>query len=221
LKLRLPLVYPILDTVAIARTGLNAVEAAEALLEGGAEILQYRHKAFWSRDTLAEAETIARLCRGAGALFIINDRADYAAMLGAGLHVGQEDLTPADARRVIGSEAILGFSTHDPGQMTAAQSEPVDYVAFGPVFATDSKERLAATVRVAGLAAVRALTSKPLVAIGGITQDRAPACWNAGADSVAIIGGMMAQVRTRTALRDRMTEWRRLSGRRAPTLHGF
>jgi thiamine-phosphate pyrophosphorylase len=200
----LPPVYPILDTASVSRTGLSVLQVAEAFLAGGAEILQFRHKDFWSRDTFAAAERVAYLCRDAGVQFIINDRADYAAMLGAGLHIGQDDLVPVDARRVVGWEAALGFSTHNPEQMRAAQSEPVDYVAFGPVYTTASKERPDATVGLEGLALVRAMTPKPLVAIGGITLENAAACWSAGADSVAIIGSLLHAGGSTGALRERM-----------------
>lgn len=202
--MRLPPVYPILDTASLSRTGLTVGELAEAFLEGGAQILQFRHKTFWSRETFADSENLARLCREAGAHFVINDRADYAAMLGAALHIGQQDLTPADARRVIGADAMLGFSTHNPEQMRAAESEPVDYVAFGPVFATASKHRPDATVGLEALRIVRALTSRPLVAIGGITPENAAACRNAGADSIAVIAGLMPAECTKATLRERM-----------------
>ena len=202
--MRLPPVYPILDTASVSRAGLTVLEVAEAFLAGGAEILQFRHKDFWSREIFAAAEQVACRCSDAGAPFIVNDRADYAAMLGAGLHIGQDDLTPVDARRVIGDEAALGFSTHNPEQMRAAQSEPVDYVAFGPVFTTISKEQPDATVGVEGLARVRAITTKPLVAIGGITLENAAACWSAGADSVAVIGSLLHGGGTAATVRDRM-----------------
>jgi thiamine-phosphate pyrophosphorylase len=192
------------------RLGLDCLTAAEALIEGGAGILQLRHKAFWSRDTFALAEQLAALCRSAGILFVVNDRADYAAILNSALHVGQDDLEPADVRRVIGPDAILGFSTHSPAQMIAASNEPVDYVAFGPVFPTVSKERPDPTVGIAGLQAVRALTTKPLVAIGGITRDNAFTCWNAGANSVAIIADLYPDPCTKITLRDRMLEWQKL-----------
>src|SRR5215469_10822706 len=110
---------------------MDPVVAAAAMLEGGAGILQFRHKSFWSREVFAQAEQIAVLCREAAITFVINDRADYADLLKAGLHLGQEDLLPADARKVVGKETIIGFSTHNPEQMRAAAAEPVDYVAFG------------------------------------------------------------------------------------------
>lgn len=170
-------------------------------------MLQFRHKGFWSREVFAQAEEIAALCRDASAFFVVNDRADYAALLHANLHLGQDDLFPADARLVIGNTAAIGFSTHNPEQMRAAESEPVDYVAFGPVFTTASKERPDPTVGIEGLRAIRSLTQKPLVAIGGITRDNASMCWSAGADSVAVIADLLPSPCTHRTIRDRMAEW--------------
>ena len=210
-QVALPPVYPILDTATLLQRGLDPLIATEAFLEAGARILQLRHKTFWSRETFALAEQIQALCTAANVPFVINDRADYAAILHAPLHIGQEDLTPQDARRVIGPDAILGYSTHNPKQMQAADTEPVDYVAFGPVFSTASKDRPDPTVGLAGLAHIRTLTTKPLVAIGGITRDNALACRNAGADSVAIIADLYPVPCTKLTLRDRMTEWLNLT----------
>ena len=210
MNVRLPRVYPIVDTTTLARFDFDSVRAAGALLEGGARILQFRHKGFWSRDVFAQAQEIAALCVSAGAPLIINDRADYARLLDAGVHLGQDDLLPADARTVIGSEAIVGFSTHNSVQMCAAQTEPVDYVAFGPVFTTASKERPDPTVGIAGLRTALAINSKPLVAIGGITRDNASLCWDAGADSVAVIGDLLPSPCTHRALRERTEEWLKL-----------
>jgi thiamine-phosphate pyrophosphorylase len=211
---RLPPVYPILDTASLERLDLDICAAAEALLEGGARILQFRHKSFWNRKAVEAAERIARLCAGAAAAFVVNDRADYAALIAAassgpvGLHLGQEDLAPADARLVTDERVFIGFSTHNPAQAQAAQAEPADYVAFGPVFGTRSKFKPGPKVGLAGLEAARKLVSKPLVAIGGITRDNAQYCLNAGADSVAVIADLLPQPCTREALRDRMIEWR-------------
>jgi len=210
MTLRLPRVYPIIDTATLKRRNFSPIHAAAALLEGGAKILQFRHKGFWSRDIFAEAEQIAGLCHSASALFVVNDRADYAMLLHAALHLGQEDLVPADARRVLGNEAIIGFSTHNDDQMRIAESEPVDYVAYGPVFTTASKDGPDPTVGLKGLAAVRALTKRSLVAIGGITQANAALCWRAGADSVAVIAGMLPAECTPQSIRSRAEEWLRL-----------
>jgi thiamine-phosphate pyrophosphorylase len=209
----LPLVYPILDTITLRSRGLAPVDFAEAVLEGGARILQLRHKDQWTRDTYALALQLKAMCTAAGAQFVVNDRADYALLTAAGLHVGQDDLSAADARKVIGPDLLLGFSTHNPEQMTAAEAQPADYVAFGPVFPTASKHRPDPVTGLDKLRAVRALTQRPLVAIGGITRANAQACWEAGADSVAVIADMLPLSCTKQAIRDRMTEWLNLNPR--------
>lgn len=190
---------------------VNSLVAAEAFLEAGAGILQFRFKGFWSAEVFGVAELISRLCRDAGASFIVNDRADYSRILGAGLHVGQNDMAPADARLVAGPEALIGFSTHNAAQVIAAAEEPIDYVAFGPVFPTLSKESPDPTTGVEALQAIRRLTTRPLVAIGGITRENAVLCWAAGADSVAVISDLIPEPCNRHALRARMDEWLRLA----------
>lgn len=182
------------------------------MIEGGAQILQLRHKSFWSRELMGKAENLGSFCKNTGVLFVINDRADYAAILGAALHVGQEDLTPTGARRVVAAETIIGYSTHNAAQMREADQEPTDYLAFGPMFGTVSKERPDPAVGLEGLRAIRPLTRKPLVAIGGITRDNAFTCWNAGADSVAVIADLYPPDCTKARLRERMTEWQNLKG---------
>ncbi len=203
----LPRVYPILDTEALAARGLGLEPAAAALLEGGARILQIRHKRHWSRTVFDSAREVARLCREAGAPLIVNDRADFAMLLAAGLHVGQEDLTPRDARGLIGPEAILGFSSHNLDQLRAAAAEPVDYVAFGPVFPTSSKRNPDPVTGVDALRLCRAAVNKPLVAIGGVTLENAPELWRAGADSVAVISALFPPDATPAGMRRRMREW--------------
>jgi thiamine-phosphate pyrophosphorylase len=200
--MKLPRFYPVLDADRI-----SAVPAAEALLEAGARILQFRHKSFFSRKAFEEASRIADLCREAGALFIVNDRADIAKLLDAGLHLGQEDLAPADARRILPPPSIIGFSTHNEQQLIAADREPVDYLAIGPIFATASKQNPDPVVGLDRLRALRALTQKPLVAIGGITRAHAPEVFQAGADSVAIIGDLTPDPGTPVSLRARAEEW--------------
>ncbi len=134
--MRLPRLYPILDTESLTARGIRLETAAAAFLDGGAGILQLRHKGHWGREIFASAREVARLCRETGAAFVVNDRADFALLLGAGLHVGQDDLPPRDARRLLGSAAVLGFSSHNADQLCAAGGEPVDYVALGPVYVT-------------------------------------------------------------------------------------
>jgi thiamine-phosphate pyrophosphorylase len=187
------------------------MDAAKALLDGGAEILQYRHKEFWSREAVGEAERVGDLCRSRGVLFVINDRADYAKMLGAGLHLGQEDLPPQAARELLGDETIIGYSTHNEAQLAAAASEPVDYVALGPMFGTVSKRNPDPVVGIEKLREWRSLSPLPLVAIGGITRGTAGEVWNAGADMVAIIGDLYPAMCDAGSIRERMGEWLRLT----------
>jgi hypothetical protein len=132
--LTVPAFYPILDTDTVSRRGVSAVEAAREFLAAGIGILQFRHKLFYSREVFAELEAIAAMCARSGATLVVNDRADLARLTGAALHLGQDDLRPSDARRVIGAEGRIGFSTHNEAQLRAAASEPVDYVALGPIF---------------------------------------------------------------------------------------
>jgi thiamine-phosphate pyrophosphorylase len=215
--MKLPRVYPILDTESLERSGVTLETAAAAFLEGGAGILQIRHKGHWSRDIFAAARTVAKLCRENGTPLIVDDRADFALLLDVGLHLGQDDLSPRDARQLIGPEATLGYSSHNVAQLVEAGGEPVDYVAIGPIFATSSKRNPDPLVGVEEIHRCRALIEKPLVAIGGITIGNAPGVWAAGADSVAVIGALLPHPATARALRERMEEWRTLSGgRRQP-----
>jgi thiamine-phosphate pyrophosphorylase len=208
--MKLPRVYPILDAELLARCGMAFETAAAALLEGGAGILQLRQKGHWGREFFLAAQQVARLCREAGTELIVNDRADFALLLGAGLHVGQDDLPPRDARRLMGSDTAIGCSSHNALQLSAAGGEPVDYVALGPVFATDSKRNPDPVLGVDEVRQCRSLLEKPLVAIGGITLRNAAEVWKAGADSVAVIGGLLPERATAQSLRERMEEWQRL-----------
>ena len=203
----IPAFYPVLDTGVLTCCGLSITDAAEAILEAGARILQFRQKDFFSRRVFEEAERVARLCQDAGALFVINDRADIAMLLGAALHLGQDDLPPSDARHIMPPDRIIGFSTHNAEQVRAGDLEPVDYVAIGPIFGTTSKQNPDPVVGLDRLRSLRRLTRKPLVAIGGITRQTAPAVLEAGADSVAIIGDLYPQPLTKAALRRRAEEW--------------
>jgi thiamine-phosphate pyrophosphorylase len=124
--------------------------------------------------------------------------------------VGQDDLAPGDARRLLGPGAVIGFSSHTADQLAAAGGEPVDYVAFGPVFPTTSKRNPDPVAGVAEIRRCRALVEKPLVAIGGITLENALDVLRAGADSVAVIAGLLPQAPTARSLRERMEEWQRL-----------
>jgi thiamine-phosphate pyrophosphorylase len=208
--MRLPRVYPILDTESLAAREIRVETAAGAFLEGGAVILQIRHKSHWTRAVFDSARAVSRLCREAGATLIVNDRADIALLLEAGVHVGQDDLAPRDVRTLIGPDPPLGFSSHNMRQLVAAGGEPVDYVAFGPVFPTASKQNPDPVVGVDEIRRCRPLLDKPLVAIGGVSLDNARAVLDAGADSLAIIAGLIPESPTPQSLRRRMEQWQQL-----------
>jgi len=209
--MRLPRVYPILDTNLLSSRGCEPGVAATAWLDAGARILQLRNKGPWTRDTFEVAHRIAALCRDQDAVFVINDRADVAKLLAAGLHVGQDDLPPAAARQLLGDAPILGYSTHNAHQFAAAAAEPADYLALGPIFPTASKLNPDPVTGLDALQRCRALTARPLVAIGGITRETAPGVFAAGADSVAVIGDLLPEPCTRASLRRRMEEWQQLA----------
>jgi thiamine-phosphate pyrophosphorylase len=215
-SMTLPRLYPIIDTQMLAQRECPVETAAKAMLEGGIEVLQFRHKGNYTRTVFEQAEQVAGLCQAAGVLFIIDDRADIALMLNAGLHVGQDDLPPQDARRLIGPERILGYSTHNAAQLEAASGEPVDYMALGPIFGTMTKEKADPVVGVDGFRQLRQLTQRPLVAIGGITRDNALSVLEAGADSLAVIGDLLPEVCTFETLHARMGQWQQLVKKQKP-----
>jgi thiamine-phosphate pyrophosphorylase len=190
----LPPLHAIVDVESAERAGWRPLDLARAFLDGGATLLQLRAKQLASGAFLDLADALVRAAREYAAAIIINDRADIARLSGAGgVHVGQDDLPPADARQLLGGEAVVGYSTHSVPQISMALSEPVTYIAVGPVFGTRTKDTGYTAVGI-GLveAAVRAAGNRPIVAIGGITLDTAPAVLAAGASSVAVISDLLA-----------------------------
>ena len=187
--------YAIVDADVCARGGRAPVDVARAFLSAGATLLQLRCKSWGSAAFLELANIVVEEATRAGAAVIVNDRADVAALSHAhGLHVGQEDLSPRDARRVIGDELLLGLSTHTREQWESAVNEPVCYIAIGPVFGTGTK---ATGYDAVGLETVRrasdaaAQAGLPTVAIGGITRHNAVSVIEAGAASVAVISELV------------------------------
>jgi thiamine-phosphate pyrophosphorylase len=201
-----PRFYPIIDTAVLARTEFSPIQVAEEAASAGVKIIQYRHKDNWAQANFDDAKAIDAICREAAILFVVNDRADYAHLLGVGLHIGQEDLPPVAARKVV-ANAVIGFSTHNALQLRRANEEPADYLSLGPIFSTQSKKRPDPVVGIDGLKALRVLTTKPLVAIGGITLENAPAVLAAGADSVAVISGFLPGGSNLTELRELFDKW--------------
>ncbi len=190
MSLKLPRFYAILDPCQTVPRSVNDVCAI--LLTAGVKLIQYRDKHASSRSVFDTCASLVCDVSEAGAKFVVNDRADIAVACGAhGVHVGQEDLPVALARKVVGEGRWVGFSTHDLEQVALADRTSADYIAFGPIFATQSKENPDAAVGIEGLRRAREATKKPLVAIGGITVARVPEVMAAGADSVAVISDLL------------------------------
>ena len=190
----LPRLYAILDASSFADTDALCLSASE-LAAGGVTLLQYRNKIGSARQMLEQARELKRRL-GDSVKLIMNDRADLCLAAGFdGLHVGQDDLSPAGARSVIGSRLWLGVSTHNAPQIAAADTTTANYLAIGPVFATQSKEHPDPMIGLEGVRQARALTLKPLVAIGGITRENCRSVMEAGADAVAVISDLIREPR--------------------------
>lgn len=189
--LQLPRLYAILDAQVLAARAIALVDFAHALRSAGVVLVQYRDKAGSPREILQAAAILREAFAGSGARLLMNDRADLAVLAGFdGVHVGQEDLSPEDARAVVGPHRIVGVSTHNDDQLRAADQTSADYIAIGPVFTTGTKHNPDPVVRLEGVRRARALTRKPLVAIGGITRENARSVIDAGADSIAVISAL-------------------------------
>ena len=187
----LPKVYPITDTLL---SGLSHAEQVTRLIHGGATLIQLRNKHAAPREFYHQAAAALHVTRDHGAKLIINDRVDVALALKAdGVHLGQSDLQVEAARRLLGAGAIIGFSTDNVTQAKLAAKMPVDYIAFGPIFETSTREN---PDPVAGLVALREVRASigplPLVAIGGINPINAAEVLGAGADALAMISELVA-----------------------------
>ena len=193
--MRLPPLYAILDTDAVTARGWEPAEVCRAWLSAGVRLIQLRAKHLSSGALLELADETAAMCRESEALLIVNDRADIAAMAGAaGVHLGQDDLRPADARLGLAPSAIVGLSTHEPGQVVAGVLEPVSYLAIGPIYATTTKDtgyEALGLERLREAAGVTTSAGLPLVAIGGLTLERAPSVRDAGAGTLAVITDLL------------------------------
>jgi len=190
LALIIPRLYVILDAPLIREP---APDIAAQLMDAGVRLLQYRAKTAHARKTLGVAKQLATLVHKQGANFFVNDRPDLAWLAGAdGVHVGQDDLSVEQARTIIGPDRWVGVSTHNRQQFQRAAATLADYIAIGPIFSTRSKVNPDPVVGTKLLRELRTLTTKPIVAIGGIRLERAAEVIEAGADSVAIISDILA-----------------------------
>lgn len=189
--MQLPPLYAIVDAQTAVAHGWTIVDLAAAYLAGGARWIQFRGGDTSTGALLRGCDQIVERAARYGATVIVNDRADVARLAGAdGVHVGQQDLPVATIRRQFGPDGFIGLSTHTAAEIAAAQSQEPDYVAVGPVYSTATK---ATGYAATGLTAVRGAVSsgRPVVAIGGITLERAPAVLDAGASSVAVISDLV------------------------------
>ena len=188
--------YAIVDVDVCLAAGLTPEIVAAAYLRAGVSHVQIRAKHLASGAFLELVNAVVPAARGAGATLLVNDRVDVARSAGVGVHLGQEDLPVAAARRLLGPAAVIGRSTHTAAELAAALAEPVTYVAYGPVFATRTKVNPDPVVGLDGIraaAAAAAAAGLPLVAIGGITLATARAVTGAGATAVAVIGDLLAE----------------------------
>ena len=185
--MRLPRVYALTD---VQLSGLSHAQQVELLSLGGATLIQLREKQMPPREFYEQAKMAVR----PGVQLIINDRVDVALAVGAqGVHLGQDDMPPEAARKLLGPNAVIGYSTHNIEQAIAATKLPIDYLAVGPIFATTTKSETAPVLGLEGLRTVRqAVGAFPLVAIGGITHANARDIIAAGADSVAVISALVS-----------------------------
>lgn len=189
MRLVLPRLYVILDAALLT---IPESECARQLVDAGVRLLQHRNKTASSRDLLESSKQLSAELLSRGVTFIVNDRADVAALAGAsGVHVGQEDLGVEEARAVVGQSKLVGVSTHNRAQFEQAAATSADYIAVGPIFSTSTKANPDPVVGMQFIRQVRPLTDKPIVAIGGITLERAVEVIRAGADSVAVISDIL------------------------------
>lgn len=189
MSLVLPPLYAIMDAALLR---ISELAFFQMLVEAGVTLIQYRHKQASPREYFHTSLALANFSRPRGIRFVVNDRPDIAWLVGAGgVHVGQEDLEVDQARRIVGRDGWVGVSTHTEEQFRSATATSADYIAVGPVFHTTTKERPDPVVGVEFVRRMRPLTTKPLVAIGGITLERAEAVWRAGADSVAVAADLL------------------------------
>lgn len=191
----LPKLYAITDT---RLSGLSHPEQVAALCAGGASFIQLREKTLLSLDFYEQAKAALEITHRHGGKLIVNDRVDIAHAINAdGVHLGQHDLPVEAARDLLGQEAIIGISTHSIQQFVEALTRPVSYIALGPIFSTTSKDKPDPVVGLSALQEARKFVNAlPLVAIGGITQENAPGVLAAGADAVAVVGGLAGDVAT-------------------------
>jgi thiamine-phosphate pyrophosphorylase len=195
--LSLPHLYPILDAELIAARSVLLAAVASELRAAGITLLQYRDKNGSPQEVLRACAVLRKAFFSSSCRLILNDRADLAILANFdGVHVGQDDLSPEDARRIVGPDRMVGVSTHTYEQVRIADQSCADYIAIGPVFVTRSKRNPDPVIGLEGVRRARSLTHKPLVAIGGLTRSNARSVTDAGASSISVISSLFADGQT-------------------------
>lgn len=186
----LPRIYPIIDDSLVS---IDTIEgASKAIIKGGAKIIQLRIKRFSSKEFLDAARIIREIARNKEVFFIVNDRVDVAILADAdGVHLGQDDMPVTEARKLLGKDKIIGYSTHNIREVLEAIKLPIEYISFGPIFPTKTKRDAQIPKGIKGLAEVRKIIDIPIVAIGGITETNMIHVFQEGADSVAMISDIL------------------------------
>lgn len=189
----IPIIYPIIDSSLVTLDNIG--KTAEAIIDGGAKILQLRAKSLSSKEFLKTARIIRKITKDKGTVFIVNDRVDIALLTDAdGVHLGQNDLPVKEARRLLGNNKIIGYSTHNLREALEAVRLPVDYISFGPIFPTKTKEDAQMPKGLKGLSEVRKAVEIPIVAIGGITETNMAHVLKEGVESVAMISEILTSL---------------------------
>jgi len=209
-------IYPIVDS--LGRPERPLLDLARSALRAGARVLQLRAKDLSTRARVDLAREISGLCRRQRVLFIVNDRLDVALAAGAdGVHLGQDDLPLPAARRVAGGHLLIGVSTHSAAEAKQAEKGGADYLGFGALYATISKEKVTKPQGAARLAEVVSSVRIPVIAIGGITLEKLEEIHNAGATGAAVIGAWVQAAEPEAALRTMVQEWQKLDKRNNPS----
>jgi len=190
MQVLIPIIYPIIDSSIVTLDNIG--KTAEAIIDGGAKILQLRAKSLSSKEFLETARIIRKITKDKGTVFIVNDRVDIALLTDAdGVHLGQGDLPVKEARRLLGNNKIIGYSTHNLREALEAVRLPVDYISFGPIFPTKTKEDAQTPKGLKLLSEVRKAVVIPIVAIGGITETNMFHVLKEGVESVAMISEIL------------------------------
>jgi len=200
--------YLVTDRTVVGNRSL--IVAVEEALKGGVTVVQYREKHASTRVMLEEALALSRLCRSYNVPFLVNDRIDIALAVDAdGVHLGQDDMPPAIARRILGSEKIIGLTVHNEEELVEAESQKVDYLSFAPVFATSTKPDHKTPLGIEGVAQLASKVSLPCVAIGGIKEHHVEMLAQTGIDGICVVSAILGSENPEKSARRLRDLWKK------------